>query len=293
MMLSQRLLHQFVAVAEELHFGRAALRLHIAQPALSRAIQRLEAYVGVALLERNQRRVTLTPAGRMFLEQTYQTLEQSTLSVERARSVAHGTSGHLSIGFIGSAGYGFVPTIIEAFRQRFPNVELTLTEMSTLEQLGHLESRRIDVGILRTPLPKQHHVLNLRHYASDGLVVALHADHPLASHRRLQLQELANESFVAFAPEKVPASYAQLMAACLAAGFLPRVTQQCSQVAVIVGLVAADMGVAIVPADLQSLQHPKVRYVPLQSNSSPLNVEVSFAWRKDSTNPTLSSFLHK
>lgn len=290
-MISERLLRQFVAVAEELHFGRAAERLHIAQPALSNAIQKLERLVGVKLFARNRRGVELTPAGRVFLEQTHQTLQQSALAIERARAAASGRSGNLSVAFIGTAGYGYTPKIIARFRESHPGVELKIYEMSTLEQLEQLENRQIDVGILRTPLVKPQPRLNLRLYARDRLMVALPQGHRLSQRKRIALSELANESFVAFNRNDVPASYAQLMSICLAGGFHPKITQECSQVAGMVCVVAAGLGVAIIPADLRSLIHPKVSYVDLQGQDKSLSVEISFAWRNDNANPALQSFL--
>jgi DNA-binding transcriptional LysR family regulator len=289
-MISERLLRQFVAVAEELHFGRAAERMHIAQPAISQAIHKLETYIGVALFVRNRRGVALTHAGQVFLAQTYQTLHQTTLSIERARDAGTGSVGSLVIGFIGSAGYGYTPDIIARFRQSYPGIELKLFEMSTLEQLEQFKNRHIDIGILRTPLIHEHAYLDFHLHARDRLVAAVPSNHRFSQRKRVALADLANESFAAFNRDKVPASYAQLMSDCLTAGFQPKIAQECSQVSGLICVVAAGLGIAIVPSDLRSLKHPKVHYVDLQSGPGNLRVEISFAWRRDNHNPALRSF---
>ncbi len=265
--------------------------MHIAQPALSHAIKKLEEYVGVELFARDRRGVALTQAGQVFLEQTYQTLAQGELAVERAQNAANGSAGHLSIGFIGSSGYGFMPSIIARFRDNYPGIDIRIAEMPTLEQLEQLENRQIDVGILRTPLTKKKDFLNLRLFARDRLMVAVHQDHHLAQRSELALAELADEPLVTFNRDKVPASYAQLMSACLAAGFHPRIAQECSQVAGVICVVAAGLGLAIIPSDLKSLMHPKVRYIALRGDDKHVNIELSLAWRKDDRNPVLNSFL--
>ena len=152
-MLHSRLLRQFIAVAEELHFGRAAERANMAQSPLSQAIRKLEAQVGTPLFERNKRNVALTAAGQVLLKEAYQWLEREQATLERVRHASSGEIGHLSIGFRGSIGYGLMPELISQFRQRFPRVQLRLVESATLEQLELLEQRSLDVGFLRTPLP--------------------------------------------------------------------------------------------------------------------------------------------
>lgn len=289
-MISERLLRQFVAVAEELHFGRAAERMHIAQSAMSQAIRKLEAYIGVPLFVRNRRGVALTHAGQVFLAQTYQTLRQTALSIERTRDAGSGGVGSLVIGYIGSAGYGYMPEIIAQFRKTCPGVALKLFEMSTLEQLEQFRNRQIDIGILRTPLMQEQAHLDCHRYAFDRLVAAVPSNHRFSQRKRIALADLANESFVAFNRDKVPASYAQLMSDCLTAGFQPKITQECSQVSGLVCVVAAGLGIAIVPSDLRSLKHPKVHYIDLHGGAESLKVEISFAWRRDNPNPALRSF---
>jgi DNA-binding transcriptional LysR family regulator len=290
-MLNGKLLRQFIAVAEELHYGRAAQRVGIAQSPLSQAIQRLEGHVGTPLFLRNKRSVALTPAGRVFLEEAYQWLQYERVAVERAQHAASGEIGQLSIGFIGSAGYGFMPELIGRFRERYPQVRLRVVEMTTKDQLEQLKGRSLDLGLLRTPLPQEASMIATRLHQYDRLMAALPIHHPLARSKRIALRQLAQESFVAFSRDKVPAGHAQLLSACAAAGFHPRIEQECAQIASVVCLVAAGLSVALIPSNLASLIHPKVRYVALADKTESLRQELSLAWRRDDANPALASFL--
>ncbi|ANN69472.1 hypothetical protein BAU08_07165 [Bordetella bronchialis] len=289
--MNAKLLRQFIAVAEELHYGRAAQRVGIAQSPLSQAIQRLEAHVGTPLFLRNKRSVSLTPAGRVFLEEAHQWLRYERIAVERAQHAAGGEIGQLSIGFIGSAGYGFMPELIGRFRERYPQVSLRVVEMTTKDQLEQLKGRSLDVGMLRTPLPQEGAMIRTRLYQYDRLMAALPMQHPLAGRKRIALRQLAGDSFVAFSRDKVPAAHAQLISACATAGFHPRIEQECAQVASVVCLVAAGLSVALIPSNLASLIHPKVRYIPLSDDTAYLRQEISLAWRRDDDNPALASFL--
>ena len=290
-MINSRLLHQFIAVAEELHFGRAAERIPMAQSPLSQAIQKLEAHVGTPLFRRSKRRVSLTPAGKTFLEEAYQWLQYEELVLARTRNAGQGLHGHLSIGFTGSTGYELMPTLIEHFRQFRPLVQLRLLEMTTLDQLEHLKTRNLDVGLLRTPLEPAPTGIATQWHARDRLVAALPARHPLAARPRLAVGDLRDESFVAFSREKVPAVYRQLLAVCESAGFLPAIAQECRQVASLLCSVAAGVCVALVQENLTALRHPKVVFRPLTDTTPLLEQELSVAWRRDDDNPALAAFL--
>ncbi|ARP83020.1 hypothetical protein CAL12_20835 [Bordetella genomosp. 8] len=290
-MINSRVLRQFIAVAEELHYGRAALRAGIAQSPLSQAIQKLEAHLGTPLFVRNKRSVALTPAGTVFLEEAYQWLRYEEVAIQRTRGASSGETGQLSIGFIGSVGYGFMPELINRFRQEFPQVLLRVVEMTTKDQLEQIQGRALDVGMLRTPLPVAAPQIRTRAYQRDRLVVALSASHPLARRKRIALRQLAGESFVSFSREKVPAAHAQLIAVCGAAGFYPSIEQECSQVASVICLIAAGLSVALVSGNLTSLIHPKVSYVPISDQTPYLDQEVSLAWRENDSNPALHALL--
>ncbi|SAI39883.1 LysR family transcriptional regulator [Bordetella ansorpii] len=290
-MLNSRLLKQFIAVAEELHYGRAAVRVGIAQSPLSQAIQKLEAQVGTPLFVRNKRSVALTPAGKVFLEEAYQWLRYEQVALQRTLGAAGGGAGQLSVGFIGSVGYGFMPELISRFRHDYPQVRLRLSEMTTKDQLEQLRGRALDVGLLRTPLPVEAPQIETRPYQRDVLMVALSRSHPLAGRASIELKQLAGESFVAFSREKVPAAHAQLIAACATAGFYPAIEQECSQIASVICVIAAGLTVALVSGNLTSLIHPKVQYVPLADRLPLLEQEVAIAWRRNDDNPALASFL--
>lgn len=290
-MINSRILKQFIAVAEELHFGRAAERVNIAQSPLSQAIQKLEAHIGTALFVRNKRAVSLTSAGKVFLEEARQWLKYEQLAIARAQYAKDGDIGHLSIGFIGSVGYGFMPSLINNFRRGRPEMRLRLVEMTTLDQIEHLKNRDLDLGLLRTPLAEQTSLIETRLYARDTLMVALPKTHPLSRQKSVKLKQLARESFVAFSKEKVPAAHAQLISACSTAGFYPDIAQECSQVASVICFVAAGLSVALIPSNLTALIHSKVHYLPLSDKSEFLDQEISIAWRKGDDNPALTAFL--
>ncbi|MFC4273899.1 LysR family transcriptional regulator [Achromobacter aloeverae] len=290
-MINSRVLRQFIAVAEELHYGRAAARAGIAQSPLSQAIQKLEAHVGTALFVRNKRSVALTPAGTVFLEEAYQWLCYEEVAIQRTVGASSGKTGQLTIGFIGSVGYGFMPELINRFRLEYPQVRLRVVEMTTKDQLEQLQGRALDVGMLRTPLPVAAPQIQTRFHKRDVLVVALPRSHPLAGRKRIDLRQLAGESFVSFSREKVPAAHAQLISVCGAAGFHPNIEQECSQVASVICLIAAGLSVALVSGNLTSLIHPKVCYVPISNRTPYLDQEVSIAWRRNDANPALHSLL--
>ena len=292
-MISERNLRQFIAVAEELNFGRAAERLHVAQPALSYAVKKIERYVGVQLIDRSRSSVSLTHAGRRFLEDSYQTLQHINFSIERARQVTRGKTGRLAIGFLGTAGYGLVPSLMADYRQACPDVETQLLELSTLEQLDRLETKQIDVGIVRSPFFGEKDFLHTRLIARDQMMVALPAHHRLARRKTLSMAELKDEGFVIFSRDHVPASYAALMTLCSLEGFHPLILQECIQVSGLICVVAAGVGIALVPSDLKALQHPKVSYVPLKGSHSFQQVEISLAWHKDNHNPAIPGFVKR
>ncbi len=291
-MLNGKLLRQYIAVAEELHFGRAAQRVNMAQPPLSQAMQKLEAYVGAALFLRNKRNVSLTVAGKVFLDEAHQWLRYEQLAIERTQYAKNGDIGHLSLGFIGSVGYGFMPALINRFRQSHPGIRLRLLEMTTLDQIERLNNRYLDIGLLRTPLAQKSPAIETRLYARDTLMVAVPLGHPLSGEKSIKLKQLARESFVAFSKEKVPAAHAQLISACSLAGFYPDIAQECSQVASMVCFVAAGVSVALIASNLTALMHPKIRYIPLSDKNQFLTQEISLAWRAGDNHPALASFLN-
>ncbi|MCF3933775.1 LysR family transcriptional regulator [Acuticoccus sp. M5D2P5] len=286
-MIETRLLRSFATVADELHFGAAARRLNIAQPALSRQIQQLEARLGVTLLDRTARRVSLTAAGRAFLARARRVLADLDEAAAEARRVAEGQEGAIRVGFIHSSTYGIAPQIIRHFREHYPLVVLDLHEMPIDQQLAALLDGTIDVGILRPPLADPR--LATRVLAEERFVIALPRGHPLAERERVTLRALAGERFILFTQERSPLFYERIQSMCQAAGFTPDVQQHATQIHTMVGLVAAGIGIAILPEVARNLHLPGVAFCAIEEN--PAAVEVALGWRTSDTNPALAAFL--
>jgi len=250
-----RHLRYFVAVAEELHFGRAAELLGISQPPLSQQIQALEHELGVRLFERTNRHVALTDAGRLFLEETRQTLAQVSKSVDVVRRAEQGEIGELQIGFTASAPFvSIIPRAVFAFRQAFPAVHLNLQEMTSRQVSQALVDKKLQIGMIRPlELPAELDAVEL---LSEPLVALLHAGHPLEGEqdRGLALAELADEPFVFFPRSYGSGLYGQLFSLARQAGFSPRITQEAHEALTIIGLVAAGLGVSVLPASFRRIR---------------------------------------
>ncbi|MBD1600810.1 LysR family transcriptional regulator [Pseudomonas typographi] len=254
----------FVAVAEQLHFGRAAHQLGISQPPLSQQIQALEAQLGVRLFNRNNRRVELSEAGRLFLEEARQVLAQVTKAGDVARRAQAGELGELKVGFTSSAPFSStIPQAIHHFRQAFPAVQLTLLEMSSHDVVDRLAAGDVDVGLTRpVPLPAS---VEMAELFREPLVAVLSAGHPLAegSEAGIALAALANEPFVFFPRNYGSSVYAQLLQLARNAGFSPRFSQEASEPMTIIGLVSAGLGVSVLPASYHWMRIGGVVYRPL------------------------------
>lgn len=256
-----RHLRYFIAVAEELHFGRAAQVLGISQPPLSQQIQALEQEIGARLFERTNRRVELSEAGRLFLQEARLVLAQVDKAADVARRAQLGELGELKIGFTSSAPFNSsIPQAIFAFRQAFPAVHLNLQEMSSTEVAESLVDESIQVGLMRPlPLPDSLSVVELMR---EPLVAVLNAGHPLVegSERGLHLAQLAEEPFVFFPRTYGSGLYAQLMSLARDAGFSPHFAQEAGEAMTIIGLVAAGLGVSVLPASYQRIRIDGVVY---------------------------------
>jgi DNA-binding transcriptional LysR family regulator len=259
-MIETRHLRYFIAVAEELHFGRAAQRLHIAQPGLSQQIQALEAQLGVSLLTRTRRRVELTAAGNVFLEEGRRALAQLERAENLARRAEYGEIGRLTIGGTEAATWDVLPELMREFRRRYANVDLAIREMATPVQLAALSDGEIDVGFVRPPISTEG--LVARTVREDRLGVLLPEAHRLASLREIPLTALAGESLVVH-PTR-PSSWADFMISiCRDAGFEPRIGQEANETATAVSFVAAGLGLTIVPVSLKGMVRPGVVYRPI------------------------------
>jgi DNA-binding transcriptional LysR family regulator len=282
-----RHLRYFVAVAEELHFGRGAARLRVAQPALSQQIKQLERELGVELLARTKRRVALTEPGRLFLPEARRTLAQAAAAVDVARRAAAGEVGRLRIGYVDAALWGILPTILGAFRERHPAVRLALQERLPAQQAAALRQGVIDVGI--APPPRSPTGIDTMPVSEERVVLALPATHPLAAEPEVALTELAHEPWV-LVPGRTPSRLRELvLATCASAGFTPRVAQEAKQLDALVALVSAGLGVTLVPHAAGRVPRAGVVYRPLRG------VDVRFplvaAWMRGDPPPTVQSFL--
>jgi DNA-binding transcriptional LysR family regulator len=288
-MIEIRHLHSFLTVAEELHFGRAAERLHITQPPLTRQIQQLEAELGdVALFDRSRRRVSLTEAGEVLVVEGRRLLEQLDRAAERTQRVARGEAGRLRIGFISTADYSVLPPLLEAFATRFPDVETELLEATGDEQLRLLDAGALDFGIL-IPTGADPRLDSLP-LVREPLVAVLPRASPLARRRgALAVKSLRDVPFVLFPRLLAPGLYDTVISYARKAGFSPQIGQEARQMQTIIGLVAGGLGVSIVPACMQNLRRDDVVYKQL-APATP-TVTTRLVWRADRPSPAARSWL--
>jgi DNA-binding transcriptional LysR family regulator len=286
MAVDLRLLRYFVAVAEELHFGQAADRLHISQPSLSRAIRDLEGSLGAQLFTRTRRRVRLTDAGRHLLEETPRLLGDVERVLAETRRVGHGELGSLSIAFLPSATAVLMPRLIRAFRAAYPDVQLEVEEMLDEPQLEALRSRRIHVGIVRSRVDDAE--LSFERLLSDTVCAALPSGHRLAGRAELTYADLADEDFLLWAREESPEGYDMVMSSCREAGFSPRIVHEVGTTAyTILALVAGGLGISILSSSLRDLRGDDVVFVPLKGGTSQIYV----VWRNDADSAACVNFV--
>jgi DNA-binding transcriptional LysR family regulator len=282
-----RHLRYFIAVAEELHFGRAAERMHIAQPPLSQQIKQLETEMGVTLLWRTKRRVELTPAGAAFLAEARATLASADAAVAAAR-VAHRADGdQLTIGFIDSAVYRYLPQLLRTHRRAQPGVTVTLLEMTSGQQIEALESRAIQVGLLR-PMRAGPRVV-FEEVASEQLVVAMYRGHRLVGEPAIHLEALRGEPFVFFRRDLAPSLHDHMMGLFRKAGYSPNIVQEADQAHTLIGLVAAGIGLFLTTESLWGWGGDEVAYKPFVPASGRL--PVSLAWRADDRSAAVQGFV--
>jgi DNA-binding transcriptional LysR family regulator len=290
-MIELRHLSYFVAVAEELHFGRAALRLHIAQPALSMQIQGLERKLDVRLLERSKRSVALTAAGELFLEQARLTLHQAQHAEQVGRQASRAELGRIAIGYGSSVPFtGTLSAILRAFRSAHSAVELTLTEMSASAQSEALEEGALDFGFFRCGYAERRPGLLLAPLLRERYDVVLAASHRLAAQPSIAAEELANEDFIEYASSTGSALTLPAREICRRAGFEPRVAQTVSQITTMVSLAAAGLGVAVVPHSVSHMHIEDAAFRPLAVEDSSLLV---FAYRRNERAPATLALIHE
>src|SRR5882672_1017707 len=284
-----RQLRYFIAVAERLHFGRAAAALHISQPPLSRAIQALEERLGVALFARTRRRVELTAEGARFLEEARRLAAQLETAVTELQGMAAGERGRLRIGFVSLADYGVLPGLLKAFKAARPGVQLALREMLSPEQSLALAAGELDSGLLLPPVSEAE---GLEHLVvqRERFVAALPARHRLAATRGpLAMGELAGERFVMVPREIAPGLYDIVSGLAARAGFSLNVAQEANQMQTVVSLVSSGLGAAVVPGSVANLGRRGVVYRRLSDRHPAL--ELWLAWRRDATGAAAAEFI--
>lgn len=282
-----RHLRYFLALAEELHFGRAARRLSISQPPLSLNIQQLEASVGARLFIRNSKSVQLTAAGQAFVPAARALLDQAAQAAGHVRDVGQGMAGSLAIGFSGTMLYSGLPRILERFQAEHPLLRLTLKELSSSEQLVELAHDRLDLGFVHTTRvpPELSQIL----VSSQAFICCLPAGHALARKRSVSLQQLQGEPFAVVSRAVSPDYHDRILAICTEAGFYPEIRYELRHWLSVVSLVSQGMGVALVPAALRQSAMAGAAFVPLDAATTPY--ETHCLWKTARDHQALAAFV--
>jgi DNA-binding transcriptional LysR family regulator len=287
-MIELRPLRYFVTVAEELHFRRAGDRLHIAQPALSKAISGLEKSLGVSLLRRSKRRVELTPAGLLFLEEARRVLAAAERAVETVRAAGGGEMGRLRVAFGPTSELGLLPEVLPRFLRRYPQVALDLQSSYAWDQVALVRDGTGTVGLSLLPLPRMEGLVVEPLYR-EPLVAALPAGHRLASQRRVTLKALGAEPFVTFSRQVGPGMHDVVVSAFREAGVALTIAHEALHIYTSLGLVAAGLGVSLMPRSIVNLQRAGVVYRPLAAPAP--SVELGMVHRSDDASATVTRFV--
>jgi DNA-binding transcriptional LysR family regulator len=274
-----RHLRYFVAVAEELHFGRAALRLHLAQPPLSQQIRKLEEILGHTLFTRTSRSVRLTSAGEVFLERARRTLRTVQEDLDEARSIGRGEVGFLRVGFIGSSMLTPLPMMLGQYRRQYPKVHLQLSENFTSNLIQSLTKNTLDAGFLRDGDPTDG--LIIEPLFSEPFVAVLPINHPLAKRKAISAADLRDEPFVFFTPTAGALAYQKPISLCEEHGFRPRVVQEAPQWLTILRLVGAGLGVSIAPACVTQIATPDIACRTLRGAKVQSDIELAYRTAED------------
>jgi DNA-binding transcriptional LysR family regulator len=286
--MGPRQLRSFIAIAEELHFGRAAAIVHLSQPALSLQIRGIEEELGVQLLIRNRRKTGLTPAGRIFLNEAREIVHRTEEAIALTRRAALGEVGVLRIGFISTAAAMIMPPLVKQFRKKYEHVDLDLRNVLTSDQVVQLQERRLDVGFLRLPLPTSPDI-QLRVIHREPFVLLLPADHPLALVRDLKLSDCQGADFVMYSRKMAPGFHDQLMSILHRHEVTPHIAQEAAEMYTLMSLVSAGLGIAIAPASIQSHHAENVVIRELRQENS--RSEIAIAWNKDYVSAPAQLFL--
>lgn len=279
----------FVAVANELHFGRAAARLHMTQPPLTRQIQLLEEVAGIRLFERSSRTVALTPAGKVFLAEAEYILQRSQDAILLAQQAERGDVGMVSLGFISAASYEFLPRILARLRIALPHLEIALREMSSVDQRGALLAGKINLGLIRHFACEPD--IETVCVACDPFILALPVVAPLFHKEAITLSDLDGQNYIMYPPVESKYFYELLSGLFLASGVRPRYVQYLSQDHTILSLVGAGIGMALVPASARRLMFPGVGFRHIDLGRK-LEAELHVAWRTDNQHPAHDRILN-
>ncbi len=280
-----RHLRYFSAVAEELHFGRAATRLALSAPSLSTQVQQLETIVGARLFDRHSRRVTLTDAGRVLLEAAARIFRDVDVAVVATRQAHAGQTGELRVGFGPTLMLSTLAQVVRTYRNRYPGVHIELRELATAEQIAAVLRGDLDLGFVRGAEADPR--LHVEPFAREPLLIALNRDHALARVARVPVSALAQEPWVLFPRAIAPLLHEAVMRLCRSAGFSPTVVQESREVYTTVGLVGAGVGVTIVPATVQRMSWKGVVYKPIARAS----VQLSMVRASGAVRPVVDRFL--
>ena len=286
--MDNRQIEYFVAVAEELHFGRAAERLQITQPALSKQIANLEKMLGVQLLFRTKRTVALTHAGQTFLQQARQLLSQRETAIQLTRRTGCGDIGHLSIGFTETATQTILPPLLRDFLQRYPKVDIDMIELATEAQVSALNQDTIDLAFLHPPIDQRG--LQVRLISEERFVAVLPCQHPLGRYEMIPFEALATEPLMIHPRQEGPALYDGFLQVCQMAGFQPQIVKESISLQTRLCFVAAGIGITFVSEHAQFKVGENVICRPIEN--CPISLKFGAAWRSRSTNPTLHNLLN-
>ena len=283
-----RHLRYFVAVAENLNFTKAAAKLHLAQPSLTRQIHNLEEEIGVRLLNRSKSQVALTEEGRSFLVDARRVLALATESVQAVQRLSRGETGQLNIAYSSNFNFELLPETLGAFRLAFPHTALNLFDMAPAEQFRALEVRKIDLGFVGLRPPASAGSLQWQSIARHRTVVVLPVKHPLARKRRVNLSELKTMFFVGMSEKTHPGFRDWLCETCQPAGFTPRILQDAELEPALMTFVAEGLGVTLAREHIKTFPHPGVAIRPL---APPVKTDYYIAWNRDNDSRALQQYI--
>lgn len=287
MSMELRHLRHFIALAEELHFGNAARRLHITQPPLSASIRQLEESLGTRLFDRDSRSVRLSSVGAAFLPEALRTVSQAQATEEAGRALAAGKLGNLLIAFTSSMIYRGMPEFLEKFSSKYPDIQIRLSDLTVVEQVDALFSKRIHASFSSGQTIAAG--LSGKKLADDAFVLCVHKSHWAAGKSSLRLSELINEDFIIFSRDITPSGYNHVVSMCLRAGFYPHEKAHVRQWITAALLVSKGLGVAITPASLQRASLKDVEFITLEDPDT--QTSGYFLWNPNAMSPALANLI--